>query len=83
MVTTKHTNLLIIQFIYIVFYYIRLFATRVKKKKRVLTSVIRVFTSVIRVFTLVMHVFTLVIHTYVRVIENKKDAYEKTIFEFK
>ena len=33
MVTTKHTNLLIIQFIYIVFYYIRLFATRVKKKK--------------------------------------------------
>ena len=62
MVTTKHTNLLIIQFIYIVFYYIRLFATRVKKKK---------------------NVFTLVIHTYVRVIENKKDAYEKTIFEFK
>ena len=35
MVTTKHTNLLIIQFIYIVFYYIRLFATRVKKKKRI------------------------------------------------
>ena len=35
MVTTKHTNLLIIQFIYIVFYYIRLLQQEWKKKKAV------------------------------------------------
>ena len=68
MVTTKHTNLLIIQFIYIVFYYIRLFATRVKKKKGIYVG-----NTYVRTY----------IHTYVIIIENKKDAYEKTIFEFK